>query len=151
MRPQNNQYKYSDEQGSYTVCFGDRTLEIKFIGILSDQLVEKFCEDLGLMLGVVEWRYWGYYADLTECDEESATSRKTLVDLRKRFLDKGCIVDAYTITNPDAVENLIKSSKDAGVENYLLDENIFPDRKQAIDFIHSVLLKVEKSSAKVLL
>lgn len=149
MRTKNNQYKHSDEQGSYTVCFGDRTLEIKFVGFLSDQLIEKFCIDLGLMLGVVEWQYWGYFADLTECDEESVTGRKTLVELRKRFLDKGCIVDAYTITNPVTVEHLVKSITKAGEENYLLDKNMFPDRQQAIDFIHSVLLKVEKSSANV--
>ena len=149
MRVKNNQYKHSDEQGSYTVCFGDRTLEIKFVGFLSDQLIEKFCVDLGLMLGVIEWQFWGFYGDLTECDEESATSRKILVDLQQRFLSKGCIVDAYTITNPIAVEHFVKLSKEAGVENYLLDKNLFPDRQQALDFIHNILLKVENKSVSL--
>jgi hypothetical protein len=54
------------------VCFGDRTIEVKFVGFLSEQLIENFFADLGLMLGVIEWQFWGYYGDLTECDVESS-------------------------------------------------------------------------------
>lgn len=109
------------------MCFGDRTIEVKFVGFLSEQLIENFFADLGLMLGVIEWQFWGYYGDLTECDVESSITWDVLVELQKRFLSHGCIVDAHSIINPVAIENVVKSRKEAGLKYYLLDENLFPD------------------------
>ena len=143
-----NQYKHADEYGSYTVCFGERTIEVTFIGLLSEQLIEKYCEDLSLMLGVVEWQFWGYYGDLTKCDDDSSITRDVLVDLYKRFLKKGCIVEAYSIINSTAIDNIVKLRRAAGIEQSSLDNNLFADRLQAIEFIHSFIQKVEKKSAK---
>ena len=147
MSTKDNRYKHSDDLGSYSVCFGDRTIEVKFVGFLSDSLIEKFCHDLGLMLGVIEWKFWGYYGDLTECDDESVASRDILVDLQKRFLKQGCIVDAYSIINPVAIKHVTKLRKNVGLEHYLLKENLFSDHQKAIDFIHSVLLKIEQKQS----
>jgi hypothetical protein len=146
LRIKDNQYKHSDDYGSYAVRFGDRTIEVKFVGFLSEQLIEKFCDDLGLMLRVVEWQFWGYYGDLTECDEQSAKTRKVLIELHKNFLRNGCIVDAYNITDPAAIEHVIESRRASGVKQSSIDNNLFPSREQAIEFIHKVLLKVEKIS-----
>lgn len=148
MRVKENQYKYADEKGSYTVCFGDRTIEIKFIGFLSDQLLEKFCHDLGLMLRVIEWQFWGYYGDLTDCDESSTINREILTKLRKRFYEQGCIVEAYTIANPTTIKSIVALKNAEGFENSSIDNNLFPDRSQAIEFIHNVLYKVENKSTK---
>lgn len=144
MNIKNNQYKHSDEHGSYVVCFGDHIIEVKFVGSLSKQLLEKYCEDLCSMLRVIEWQYWGYYGDLTECNNESATGRDLLVDLQKKFINNGCIIDAYTVTNPVAIKHLSSSKKAAGIEYSSLDKHLFPNKQKAIDFIHNSLLKIEK-------
>lgn len=144
MTAKSNQYKHSDEYGSYTVCLGDRTIEVKFIGFLSEPLLDKFCDDLGLMLRVIEWPFWGYYGDLTECDDKSPITRDVLVNLRKRFLEKGCIIESYSITNPTAIENIVKLRMASGIQHSELHNNLFPDRQRAIEYIHDILLKVEQ-------
>jgi hypothetical protein len=68
-----------------------------------------------------------------------------LIELHKDFLRGGCIVDAYTITNSAAIEHVIESRKASGVKDPSLANNLFPNRQQAIEFIHRVLLKVEKN------
>jgi hypothetical protein len=140
----NNQYKHSDNFGSYVVCFGEHTIEVKFVGRLSKQLLEKYCEDLSIMLKVIDWQFWGYYGDLTECNNESATSRDVLAELQRKFIIKGCIIDAYTITNPVAIKHLSSSRKAAGIKHSSLDKHLFPNKQKAIEFIHSILLKTEK-------
>jgi hypothetical protein len=149
MRTIDNRYKYADEHGSYAVCFGDRTIEMKFVGFLSEPLLDKFWAELGMMLGVIEWQYWGYYGDLTECDEKSPITQKSLVNLRKRFYNKGCIAEAYTITNPATIENVVKLRKAEGFEHASLDDNLFPERSQAIEFIHNVLFKIKNKSTNL--
>lgn len=148
MRPKDNQYKHSDDYGSYLVCFGDCTIEIKFVGLLSEQLVEKFCKDLELMLGVIEWQYWGFFGDLTECDDKSATTRDVLVNLRNRFLEQGCIVEAFTVINPAAVESIVKLKTATGLEHSFHGNSLFTERVKAIEFIHNVLLKVKNKTTK---
>jgi hypothetical protein len=143
-----NQYTHADDYGSYTVCFGDRTIEVKFVGFLSESLLDKFCDDLGMMLRVIEWPFWGYYGDLTQCDEKSPITREILVSLRKRFYKQGCIAEAYTITNPTNIENIVKLRKAEGLENSSIDNNLFPDRSQAIEYIHNVLLKIKNKSTQ---
>jgi hypothetical protein len=149
MRPIDNRYIYADEHGSYAVCFGDRTIEMKFVGFLSEPLLDKFCADLGIMLRVIEWQYWGYYGDLTECDEKSPIAQKTLVNLRKRFYSQGCIAEAYTITSPTTIEKIVKLRKAEGFEHASLDDNLFPERSQAIEFIHNVLFKIKNKSTNL--
>jgi hypothetical protein len=146
LRTIDNQYKYADEFGSYTVCFGDCTIEIKFVGLLSEQIVEKFCEDLELMLRVIDWKYWGFFGDLTECDDKSATTRNVLINLRKRFLEQGFIVEAFTITNPRALDSIAKLKTATGLEYSFHEASLFADRFQAIEFIHTVLHKVNMKS-----
>ena len=146
MVTKNNQYRHSDEYGSYTVCFGDRTIEVKFVGFLSDSLLNKFCDDLGLMLGVIEWQFWGYYGDLSECDDKSAITGEFLVNLRKRFLKQGCIVESYTMTNPKSIESIMKLRVASGLEGIFLENNLFSDRYQAIEYIHNILSKVKNKS-----
>jgi hypothetical protein len=143
-----NQYKHSDDYGSYLVCFGDSTIEIKFVGLLSEQLVEKFCKDLKLMLGVIEWQYWGFFGDLTECVEKSAITRYVLVNLRNKFLEQGCIVEAFTVINPAAVESIVKLKTARGLGNSFHGNNLFTERVNAIEFIHNVLLKVKSKTTK---
>jgi hypothetical protein len=148
LRVKENQYKYADEQGGYTVCFGDRTIEVTFLGLLSEQLVEKFCEDLELMLRVIEWQYWGFYGDLTKCDEKSATTRDILVKLRKLYLEHGCIVEAFNIGNPMTIESIDKLKTATGLEYSFHRDSLFTNRSHAIEFIHHVLFKVENKSTK---
>jgi hypothetical protein len=146
LRTTNNQYKYSDEFGSYTVCFGDRTIEVKLIGLLSEQLLNKFCDDLGLMLSVIEWQFWGYYGDLSECDDKSVINGDFLVNLRQRFLNQGCIVESYTISAPESIESIVKLRVASGLENVFSENNIFSDRAQATEYIHNILSKVQNQS-----
>lgn len=148
MQTKDNRYKHADQDGSYSVFFGDRTIEVKFVGFLSEKLVEKYCQDFELMLRVIEWKQWGYYANLIECDDESATTRKVLVELNKRMLKMGCVVDAYTVTNSVTISHLIKSRKSAGISDPSLDKNLFSNRQQAIDYIHSILNKIDNKIAK---
>jgi hypothetical protein len=70
-----NQYKHCGDDGSYTVCFGDRTIEIKFVDFLGEMLIEKFCKDLELMLRVADWQYWGGYCGMVECDDSRCISQ----------------------------------------------------------------------------
>jgi hypothetical protein len=149
MRTIDNQYKHADECGSYTVFFGDRTIEVKFVGFLTESLIDKFCDDLGMMLGVIEWQFWGYYGDMTECDDNSDIVRDDLVNLHKRFLKQGCVVSAYKITNPKSIENVNKMKMATGLEYSSINNNLFPDRSQAIGFIHEIILKVKNKSSKL--
>jgi hypothetical protein len=146
MGTKENLYTHADEYGSYTVCFGDRTIEVKFVGFLSEPLINKFCDDLGLMLGVIEWEFWGYYGDLSECDDKSAITGDIIVNLRQRFLKQGCIVESYTITNPKSIESIVKLRIASGLEHVFLENNLFSDRHQAIEYIHKILSKVKKAS-----
>jgi hypothetical protein len=146
MQTKENRYKHADEYGSYTVCFGDRTIEVKFVGFLSQPLLNKFCDDLGLMLRVIEWQFWGYYGDLSECDDKSAITGDVIVNLRERFLKHGCIVESYTITNPKSIESIVKLRMASGLEHAFLENNLFSDRHQAIEYIHKILSKVKKTS-----
>ena len=138
-----NQYKHSDDQGSYTVCFGDKTLEVKFVGFLSEQLIEKFCADLELMLGVIEWQYWGYYGDLSESAEQFSQTTDMLSKLLNRYIEKGCVIDAYTVSTPLAVELITKTRHGAGILKGSIEKHIFADKEQAIQFIHQILEKIE--------
>jgi hypothetical protein len=138
-----NQYTHSDELGSYTVCFGDRTIEVIFTGVMSEPLIEKYCADLKLMLNVIEWRYWGYYGDLTNSENQSLETNEQLIKLHKRCLENGCVVDAYTIVDPVAKAQVTKTRLASGVKAQSIDKNLFLNRREAIDFIHGILLKVE--------
>jgi hypothetical protein len=145
MRTIDNRYKYADSHGGYTLFFGECTIEVKVIGFLSQSLLDKFCDDLGMMLGVIEWKYWGYYGDLSECDEKSPITQEILVNLRKRFYKKGCIAEAYTITHPITIENVVRLKKAEGLDSSI-DNNLFPDRSQAIEFIQNVLSRIKNKS-----
>jgi len=92
-------------------------------------------------------RRFGASTELTQCDDKSLITRDVLVNLRKRFLKHGCIVEDYTITNPTAIENIIKLRMASGLEHSTLDYNLFADRRQAIESIHHVLLKLKDKSA----
>lgn len=148
MRTIDNQYKHSDDYGSYTVCFGDRTIEIKFIGILGEMLIKKFCEDLEMMLRVIDWQYWGVYCDLIECDEASATTQDVLVNLSKLFLAHGCIVETFTVSKPKLLESATKLKAATGLEYSFHENSLFSNRTEAIKFIHNVLHKIKNKSSR---
>ena len=57
MRTIDNRYKYADEHGSYSVCFGERTIGMKFVSFLNEPRLDKFCADLGMMQRVIESQY----------------------------------------------------------------------------------------------
>ena len=142
----NNQYKHADEYGSYTVCFGDRTIEVKLVGFLSETLLDKFCDDLGLMLGVIEWPFWGYFGDLIECEEGSATTQDVLVNLRKRFIENGCVVEAFAIAKPKAMDSLVNLETATGLKHSFNKETLFADRLHAVEFIQNFLDKFKDKS-----
>lgn len=142
-RQHTTEYKYQDNKGSYLVRFGDRTLEVKFVGYLDSQLINKFCADLDLMLGIIEWPRWGYYGDLSECDGQSTETRDVLTKLHKRFMQTGCVVDAYSTDKQDVINNIIQSRQAAGLTQTNLDGQLFPDKQQAIQFIQDTLEKIE--------
>jgi hypothetical protein len=100
------------------------------------------------MLGVIEWQYWGFFGDLTECDDKSATIRDVLVNLRNRFLEQGCIVEAFTVINPAAVESIVKLKTATSLENSFHGNSLFTERANAIKFIHNVLLKDKSKTTK---
>ena len=83
---------------------------------------------------------------MTEYDEKFPIAPNTLVNLRKRLYNGGCIAEAYTITIQTTIENVVKLSKAEGFEYSALYNNLFPERSQAIVFIHNTLFKIKNKS-----
>ncbi|MFT6045523.1 MAG: hypothetical protein ACI9WC_001223 [Arenicella sp.] len=115
---------------------------------MSEQLVEKFCKDLELILGVIEWQYWRFFGDLTECDKKSATTRDVLANLRNRFLEQGSIIEAFALINHVAVESKVKLNTATGFENSFHGNSLYTERVNAIEFIQNVLLKIQSKTKK---
>ena len=83
-----------------------------------------------------------------ECDEGTASTQDVLVNLSKLFLLHGCIIETFTVCDPKVMDTAIKLKAATGLQYSFHENSLYADRSEAIEFIHSVLLKVKNKSAK---
>jgi hypothetical protein len=123
-----------DKYGKYQIEFDANVLSVKATGIVGVVLAKSFHRDICNLAKGIDSNSWGYYGELSNCEAYTDPALEILLSAHEYCIMQGCVVDAYCIVSPLAIEQIRKVREKAGVFGSICS-NIFNHEDDALRYI----------------
>ena len=135
-------FSYKDKYGSYSLSFEEQIVSGRIRGALGDTLSKRFLKDMQSIVHNNFVAPWSYLADMSTCEGLTGTAEKKLQETYSYCINSGCVVDAYCVQSPIAIDQIRRIRTVLGVRGDI-DNHIFTRLQDAKAFIINVMAKIK--------
>lgn len=139
----NSKIAYQDRYGSFELCKTDLVAEVKVIGSCGTRLIENLTEGLMNLSKEFSPYSWGYLSLSPNVDAASQSAEIAMIEMTKKMIANGCVVDAYILTTPLAIAQTARIRTESGVTSDIQNV-LFSNADDARTFIHGYINKFNR-------
>jgi hypothetical protein len=133
---------YKDKYGSYSLSLDEQIIIGCVSGALGDSLSKHFFNDMCSVIKKIRPLNWAYLADMRECDGLTETAEKNLQQAYRYSINNGCVVDAYCVQSPVAIDQMRRIRQELGIKGEMND-HVFAELQDASVFIANVMSNIK--------
>lgn len=135
-------FNYKDKYGSYSLSLDEKIIRGCVSGALGDTLSKRFRNDLQIIINDGCPPHWAYLADMRLCEGLTVTAEKNLQEAYRYSINNGCMVDAYCVRSPVAIDQMRRIRLEVGIRGEM-NKHVFANLEDASAFIDNVMTNIK--------
>jgi hypothetical protein len=135
-------FKYKDKYGSYSLSLDQHIIKGCVSGALGDTLSKRFLNDMCTIIADIRPVNWAYLADMRKCEGLTGTAEKNLQEAYLYAINNGCVVDAYCVESPVAIDQMRRIRDKLGIKGEI-GKHVFANLHDASAFIANVMANIK--------